>query len=188
MPLIRRLTNLVRDRHKPTRSSTTRSPRSSPTSPHSPSAKPSESPRAKPSETPAPSPSTTGQSLGLAAAAAAMARGSNSSGSPQTSPATDATQASEAATPALPGATPNSSPDQGQDTPSAAAFARGDQLEIDRDECIGCGTCVENDDSVFWLNDDEGKAYVLTQKSNMKYIQDAIDACPVTCISWESVQ
>lgn len=71
------------------------------------------------------------------------------------------------------------------DNPSARARAAGKRLDIDRDECIGCGTCVEHIDTVFWLKDDEGKAYVLTQDGRMDRIEDAIDACPVTCISWQ---
>lgn len=70
------------------------------------------------------------------------------------------------------------------DNDSARAKAAGDTLDIDRDECIGCGTCVEHIDTVFFLNDDEGKAYVIAQEGAMDRIDDAIDACPVTCISW----
>jgi ferredoxin len=71
------------------------------------------------------------------------------------------------------------------DNESARARAAGKRLDIDRNECIGCGTCVEHIDTVFWLNGDEGKAYVLAQEGAMDAIQDAIDACPVTCISWQ---
>ncbi|MCB9780149.1 MAG: ferredoxin [Alphaproteobacteria bacterium] len=54
---------------------------------------------------------------------------------------------------------------------------------IDQWECINCGTCVENTDHVFGLPDD-AKAVVLAQEGPMDLIQDAIDACPVTCIHW----
>ena len=70
------------------------------------------------------------------------------------------------------------------DNESARARAQGQNLDIDRKACIGCGTCVENIDTVFFLNDDEGKAYVVRQDGSMDRIQDAIDACPVTCIHW----
>ena len=70
------------------------------------------------------------------------------------------------------------------DNASARSKAAGETLDIDRDECIGCGTCVEHIDTVFFLNDDEGKAYVIAQEGAMDRIDDAIDACPVTCISW----
>lgn len=72
------------------------------------------------------------------------------------------------------------------DNDSARAKAAQETLDIDRDECIGCGTCVEHIDTVFFLNDDEGKAYVIAQEGAMDRIEDAIDACPVTCISWQS--
>jgi ferredoxin len=71
------------------------------------------------------------------------------------------------------------------DNPSARAKAAGDRLDIDRNECIGCGTCVEHIDTVFFLNGEEGKAYVIAQEGAMDRIEDAIDACPVTCISWQ---
>ena len=74
----------------------------------------------------------------------------------------------------------------GSNNPSAQAKAAGEVLDIDRTECIGCGTCVEHENKVFWLNEDEGKAYVQTQGGDLDGIQDAIDACPVTCISWQA--
>lgn len=70
------------------------------------------------------------------------------------------------------------------DNESSRAKAAGLVLDIDRDECIGCGTCVEHEDTVYELIDDEGKAYILKQEGPMDNIQDAIDACPVTCINW----
>ena len=72
------------------------------------------------------------------------------------------------------------------DNESARSKAAGLRLDIDHEECIGCGTCVEHDDAVFELNDDEGKAYVLKQEGKMDQIQGAIDSCPVTCISWKT--
>lgn len=69
------------------------------------------------------------------------------------------------------------------DNDSARAKARGDSLVIDQWECIACGTCVENTDAVFVLPDD-GKAVPIQQEGDMLLIQDAIDACPVTCIHW----
>ena len=68
---------------------------------------------------------------------------------------------------------------------SARARARGETLLIDQWECISCGTCVENTDAVFVLPDD-AKAVVKQQQGDMTLIQDAIDACPVTCIHWSA--
>ena len=70
-----------------------------------------------------------------------------------------------------------------QDNESARARAEGKTLVIDQWECISCGTCVENTDAVFVLPDD-GKAVPIRQEGDMSLIQDAIDACPVTCIHW----
>ena len=69
------------------------------------------------------------------------------------------------------------------DNESARARGRGETLVIDQWECIACGTCVENTDAVFILPDD-AKAVVIRQQGDMTLIQDAIDACPVTCIHW----
>ena len=69
------------------------------------------------------------------------------------------------------------------DNESARAKASGDTLVIDQWECISCGTCVENTDAVFVLPDD-AKAVPFRQEGDMELIQDAIDACPVTCIHW----
>jgi ferredoxin len=69
------------------------------------------------------------------------------------------------------------------DNESSRAKAAGQTLIIDQWECISCGTCVENTDAVFTLPDD-AKAVPTAQEGDMELIQDAIDACPVTCIHW----
>lgn len=66
---------------------------------------------------------------------------------------------------------------------SSRAKAEGKVLTIDQFECISCGTCVEQTDSVFVLPDDS-KAVARKQEGPMDAIQDAIEACPVTCIHW----
>ena len=71
------------------------------------------------------------------------------------------------------------------DNESARSKASGETLVIDQWECIVCGTCVENTDAVFVLPDD-AKAVPIRQEGDMELIQDAIDACPVTCIHWTS--
>ena len=71
------------------------------------------------------------------------------------------------------------------DNESARSKAEGEVLDIDQDECISCGTCVENTELVFVLPADEGAtAHVIAQEGPMDLVQDAIEACPVTCISW----
>jgi ferredoxin len=69
------------------------------------------------------------------------------------------------------------------DNESSRALAAGRVLTVDPWECISCGTCVEHTDAVFALPPD-GKATPLRQDGPMDLVQDAIDACPVTCIAW----
>jgi ferredoxin len=106
--------------------------------------------------------------------------------------ATEVPKATKVATGFMEGARQASepAPPQGEqvatvENESVLAKASGLRLTIDRNECIGCGTCVEHEEGVFHLNDGEGKAYVVRQEGLMDGIQDAIDACPVTCISWK---
>lgn len=69
------------------------------------------------------------------------------------------------------------------DNESSQSKASGKVLNIDQLECITCGTCEENTKVVFEVPE-EDPARVLKQDGPMDLIQDAIDACPVTCISW----
>lgn len=75
------------------------------------------------------------------------------------------------------------------DNESSNAFTDGQVLTIDQDECISCGTCVENSEPNFHLpsegpDGEEAKAEVVAQSGHFGHIQDAIDACPVMCIDW----
>ncbi len=59
------------------------------------------------------------------------------------------------------------------------------ELVVDRDLCIGCGTCVELCPDVFEL-DDEEKSFVKDQSGCEKCdCEDAIASCPADAISWE---
>ncbi len=69
------------------------------------------------------------------------------------------------------------------DNESSRAKAAKKLLTIDQFECISCGTCVEQTEKVFYLPAD-GKATPIAQEGPMDLIQDAIEACPVTCIHW----
>jgi len=56
---------------------------------------------------------------------------------------------------------------------------------VDRDTCIGCGTCVALCPAVFQLKDD-GKCDVADGGgAGEAEIQQAIDSCPVQCIHWK---
>lgn len=52
--------------------------------------------------------------------------------------------------------------------------------------CISCGLCISTVPEVFEANE-EGKAeaYGVVTDENRDAVQEAIDACPVTAISWE---
>lgn len=59
------------------------------------------------------------------------------------------------------------------------------KLVVDKDTCIGCGTCVALSPKVFKL-DDDGKAEVIDQNADTpENIQNAIDSCAVSAISWK---
>lgn len=56
---------------------------------------------------------------------------------------------------------------------------------IDEDECISCGACVDSCPDVFRMNDDNLAEIFNMDGASEEEIQDAMDACPVTCIHWE---
>jgi ferredoxin len=59
-----------------------------------------------------------------------------------------------------------------------------DKVRIDQDECIGCESCVGTCPSVFRFDDNEEKAFVIEgSDQDVDCVDDAIDACPVECIS-----
>ncbi|MEW6657434.1 MAG: ferredoxin [Thermodesulfobacteriota bacterium] len=56
---------------------------------------------------------------------------------------------------------------------------------IVEEECIACGACVEICPEVFALNESLGFAQVLNPGgAPEEKIQEAMDACPVSCIHW----
>ncbi len=55
------------------------------------------------------------------------------------------------------------------------------KIEINADECIGCGACVATCDECFEMNGDKASV----KKKELKEAgsaQDAADGCPVSCI------
>ncbi len=60
------------------------------------------------------------------------------------------------------------------------------KVVIDQEECIGCESCVEICPDVFAFDSDAEKAYVIKPEGGPEEdIQEAMDSCPVECISWE---
>lgn len=58
------------------------------------------------------------------------------------------------------------------------------KIIIDKQKCIGCGTCVAIAPKSFRLADD-GKAEVIEPAGDPKQaLQDAIDSCPVKAIKF----
>jgi ferredoxin len=58
------------------------------------------------------------------------------------------------------------------------------EVTIDQEECISCESCVEICPQAFRMDPDSGKAEVITETHSEDCIQEAIDTCPVECISW----
>lgn len=60
------------------------------------------------------------------------------------------------------------------------------QVEIDRDECLGCEACVEVCPEVFDFDASEGKAFVKEDANpDEACVDEAIASCPASCITKE---
>jgi len=60
------------------------------------------------------------------------------------------------------------------------------RVVIDEEECIGCGNCEDVCPEVFKLDRDREKSEVIKPEGGpVECIEDAMDACPVSCIHWE---
>ena len=60
------------------------------------------------------------------------------------------------------------------------------RVVIDREECIGCESCVELCSEVFAFNEEEEKAEVILPEGGPEDCnEEAIASCPAECISWE---
>jgi len=58
-------------------------------------------------------------------------------------------------------------------------------IKINKETCIGCGTCVAVCEKVFKINEEEFKAEVIDGNSTEDCVQEAIEICPVDAISKE---
>ena len=59
------------------------------------------------------------------------------------------------------------------------------EITIDRDECLGCESCVELCPEIFGFDENEGKAYIKQLEGcDDEVIQEAVDNCPAGCITF----
>ncbi|MFA6423504.1 MAG: ferredoxin [Patescibacteria group bacterium] len=58
------------------------------------------------------------------------------------------------------------------------------KLKVDKEKCIGCGTCVSLAPKIFEL-DDDGKSKVKDGEAQGSEVEEAISSCPVQAISIE---
>ena len=64
------------------------------------------------------------------------------------------------------------------------------KVAVDRDACIGDGICASLCPDVFEL-DDDGKSKVIKEVIEddlYDCVKEAVDSCPVSCISMEQVE
>ncbi len=55
---------------------------------------------------------------------------------------------------------------------------------VDQDECTGCENCVDTAPNTFRMNDDDVSEVFDPTGDPEDTIQEAIDSCPVECITW----
>jgi ferredoxin len=60
------------------------------------------------------------------------------------------------------------------------------QLNLNIEDCIGCGVCCQVCPDVFLLDEDAGKARIADASSadrKENLVMEAIDSCPIGCIN-----
>lgn len=57
---------------------------------------------------------------------------------------------------------------------------------VDQESCISCGLCISTCPGVFRFNNSGKSECYDPSGASEKEIQEAIDACPVQCISWKN--
>ncbi len=60
----------------------------------------------------------------------------------------------------------------------------GSEPYVDQELCIGCGLCVSIAPEVFRLNESGVSEVYANDLGEREKVQQAIDSCPVSCISW----
>ncbi len=63
------------------------------------------------------------------------------------------------------------------------------KVVVDEAVCIGCETCAELCPKIFRMDEMKRKAEVIFPGGGSKgCIEEAMEACPVSCIHWEDCQ
>jgi ferredoxin len=74
----------------------------------------------------------------------------------------------------------------GSHQPNKGETPMAKKVTIDKDECIGCQSCVEICPDVFGFDEGEEKAYVLEDfDENADCAEEAQASCPADCIDIE---
>jgi len=55
-------------------------------------------------------------------------------------------------------------------------------IKVDKQKCIGCGTCAAICGKVFKLNEEELKAEVINPEADDACVEEAMNSCPVDAI------
>ncbi|XP_002994240.2 chaperone protein dnaJ C76, chloroplastic [Selaginella moellendorffii] len=61
-----------------------------------------------------------------------------------------------------------------------------DRVFVDEVSCIGCKNCVNTAPCTFAIEEEHGRARVVSQSGDASLSQIAIESCPVDCIHWVS--
>lgn len=56
---------------------------------------------------------------------------------------------------------------------------------VDKEACISCGLCISICPGVFRFGKDAKAEAYNTEGADKLKIQEAVDGCPVQCISWQ---
>lgn len=69
--------------------------------------------------------------------------------------------------------------------PELGGVFRQKGVYVDEATCIGCKNCAHVARNTFYIEPDHGRARAIRQDGDSEeVIQEAIDTCPVDCISW----
>jgi ferredoxin len=69
--------------------------------------------------------------------------------------------------------------------PELGGVLRQKGAYVEENICIGCKHCAHTATNTFYIEPEHGRARVFNQNGDsQELIEEAIDTCPVNCISW----